>query len=191
MLDWLKKAFLKLLSIFGIHSKQGRATNLGNTSEASNEAATQSNLKSSHPIGVRFYPTLVDNLKTDHQHLLQLYTEINDTVNAHDYRELPAKLEKFQNDLLAHLEAENIKFYGYLEQSLKADSRGLQEMRRFRKEMRDIERAVVKFLKSWITTGINVDNVEAFKAEYDAIGAALVSRIESEERSLYTLYAEA
>ena len=84
--------------------------------------------------------------------------------------------------------AENIKFYGYLEQSLKSKNEEFQAMRAFRKEMRTIERTVIKFLDKWISNGIQSDTAEEFKGEYEAIGSALVTRIESEEKELYILY---
>ena len=61
-------------------------------------------------------------------------------------------------------------------------------MRAFRKEMRTIERTVIKFLDKWISNGIQSDTAEEFKGEYEAIGSALVTRIESEEKELYILY---
>ena len=79
-------------------------------------------------------------------------------------------------------------YYGYLEQRLKDQSQEFMSLRHFRKEMRSIERTVIKFLDHWIEYGIKADNLTTFKTEYNAIGAALIKRIESEEKELYTLY---
>ena len=48
---------------------------------------------------------------------------------------------------------------------------------------------MIKFLDHWIEFGIDRQSVNEFRAEYNAIGAALIKRIEIEERELYTLYA--
>lgn len=137
---------------------------------------------------IQFYPKLVDNLEADHQQLLRLYTNIAATLNIREYQLIPGQLNNFKEKLKAHLDTENIKFYGYLEQSLKSKNEEFQAMRAFRKEMRTIERTVIKFLDKWISNGIQGDTAEEFKGEYEAIGSALVTRIESEEKELYILY---
>lgn len=137
---------------------------------------------------ISFYPDLVEHLVIDHQHLLGLYTHMGETLKRDKYHYVVNLLKTFKQDLKAHLDAENIKFYGYLEQSLKGKNSEFQAMRNFRKEMRTIERTVIKFLDKWIANGIQADTAEHFKAEYDVIGTALIKRIENEEKELYVLY---
>lgn len=192
MLNWLRNFFLTFASIFKSNttSDPNNATSNINTleqSEASNRSEQTSDIENSIE-AIPFYPKLIENLETDHQHLLSVYGKIQEALNTQQYQLIPELLSTFQDDLNAHLNTENIKFYGYLEQSLKGKIQEFKEMRAFRKEIRAIERAVIKFLQQWINTGVNSDNVTEFKAEYAAIGSALVSRIESEEKSLYTLY---
>lgn len=54
--------------------------------------------------------------------------------------------------------------------------------------MRVIERTVIKFIDHWMDFEVNRASAAEFRAEYEAIGAALVQRIEREEKELYTMY---
>ena len=137
---------------------------------------------------IPYYPKLVDHLEMDHQQLVSLYTNVGTTLDSSEYQLIPGQLAKFKEDFKAHLETENIRFYGYLEQSLKENNAEFQSLRRFRKEMRTIERTVIKFLEKWIDNGIDKESHTEFYNEYSAIGSALVKRIESEEKELYILY---
>lgn len=140
--------------------------------------------------GIAYYPKLVDNLKDDHQHLLGLYTLVLNTIDKMEYTKIPGQLEVFKTDFHAHLNTENIKFYGYLEKNLKeTDSEEeYKSIRTFRREMNSIANTVNKFLNNWINSGIDSSNVDAFTEELKGIGAALVKRIESEENKLYPIY---
>lgn len=189
MLNWLKNLLLAFVSMF---KSKNMASNI-NTVDSSKMTDTPEQINDAENSfdAIQFYPQLVENLKTDHQHLLLIYGKIEEALDAQQYQLIPELLGTFRNNLNAHLNTENIKFYGYLEQSLKGKIQEFKEMRAFRKEIRAIERAVIKFLDQWMNTDINSYNVMEFKTEYTAIGSALISRIESEEKSLYTLYQQA
>lgn len=137
---------------------------------------------------ISLHTDLVDNLKDDHQHLLKLYTDIIADANAFKFDQIPEQLKKFKIEFRAHLNAENTKFYGYLEQRLEKNSNESKEMREFRKNMNNIERSVNKFLDSWINSGINNSNLTDFQKESGGIATALLQRIESEEKTLYPIY---
>ena len=139
-------------------------------------------------LSIPFYPKLIDHLEADHRHLLQLYVQIERNVKNRKYSLISDQLAGFKEDFVAHLEAENIKFYGFLEQRFKDQSQEFASLRRFRKEMRTIERTVIKFLDHWIEYNVDSTSVNEFKAQYESIGEALVKRIESEEKELYTMY---
>ena len=140
--------------------------------------------------GISFHNNLVTDLKNDHPHLLGLYTSVLESIDKAQYAKITGQLETFKIDFNAHLTAENIKFYGYLEQVLREEDNGTDyaNMRKFRREMNSIANAVNKFLNNWITAGIDSTNVVEFKTELEGIGAALVKRIESEETTLYPIY---
>ena len=203
-MNWLKNLFLAFFNMFksqpspAVSTSQAATTPASTTTNTAPEvenddedffASPKDRIFDREPDSViQFYPKLVDHLEADHQQLLRLYTNVGNTLNIGEYQLIPGQLNKFKDDLKAHLEAENIRFYGYLEQSLKNKRDEFQAMRNFRKEMRSIERTVIKFLDKWITDGIDTNTSDEFKAEYDAIGSALVKRIESEEKELYILY---
>ena len=183
LFGWLKTLLSSIFKVFG-------AQTISPTHPASSAQMNTQNALVAQDTGlsIPFYPGLIDHLELDHQHLLALYTHISDLFNSKKYADIASQLAIFKADFKAHLDAENIKFYGYLEQSLKDQSEQFAELRRFRKEMRSIERTVIKFLDHWMEFGVDRQSAPEFKTEYNAIGAALIKRIESEELELYTLY---
>ena len=182
-----KKLFspiLKLIRPNNIQNRPSRPQFNANQSDLNQDKIIAKNVGLSIP----YYPNLIDHLEADHQHLLQLYTQIGQNLKNKQYFSITDQLNHFKEDFIAHLESENIKFYGFLEQRLKDQSQEFASLRSFRKEMRTIERTVIKFLDHWIEHQINADRVEDFQTQYEAISAALVKRIESEEKELYTMY---
>ena len=193
--NWFKKLFLSIFRVFSpyraVQTQTAPNADLGNQNQDREDSISSPKDRiydKDMDRSIPYYPKLVDHLEMDHQQLLNLYTNVGATLDLEAYQLIPGQLNKFKEDFKAHLDAENIKFYGYLEQSLKDKSEEFQSLRRFRKEMRTIERTVIKFLDHWITDGISSESHQEFKAQYDAIGSALVKRIESEEKELYTLY---
>ena len=110
-------------------------------------------------LSIPYYPNLLDLLEKDHKHLLDFYTHISHTLALKQYHLIPAQLGQFKSDFKEHLDEKNIKFYGYLEQTYKNENVQFAELRRFRKEMRSIERTVIKFLDYWINYGIDRKSV--------------------------------
>lgn len=137
---------------------------------------------------IALHPSLVKNLKLDHQNLLNLYTKIITDTKDQKYSTIVGQLQKFKSEFSSHLNTENIKFYGYLEQQLEQGTQELKEMREYRKNMRGIERAVNKFLDTWIESGVDATTAIQFHEEANQIAGALVARIESEESTLYPIY---
>lgn len=149
------------------------------------EVKAESETNSKH---IAFHDKLVSNLKLDHQNLLALYTGVLSDAKEGRYSIIPEKLAKFKAEFGAHITTENIKFYGYLEQNLKQSSPEFSAMRKFRRNMNNIERAVNKYLDSWIETGVTHLTVNDFLNESDGIANALIERIKSEEEKLYKIY---
>lgn len=181
-LNWLKALF-------------SFSTSQANGQTAAQPAHTERNLDhltGETDTGISYRPNLVDDLKGDHQHLLSLYSSVLESIDKLEYGKISGQLEVFKTDFNAHLGAENIKFYGYLEQQIKENESDEQyrKIRTFRREMNSIANAVNKFLNSWISTGVDSSSVSAFHEELKGIGAALVKRIESEENNLYPIYDE-
>lgn len=197
--NWFKKLFLSLFKVFApykaVQTQTAPNLDMNGANKQEKDYVAQSPkdriYEKDNELNISYYPQLIDHLEMDHQKLLHLYTNIGETLGINEYALIPGQLNKFKGDLKAHLNAENIKFYGYLEQSLKDQSEEFASLRRFRKEMHSIERTVIKFLDHWIENGINTQTHNEFKEQYEAIGSALVKRIESEEKELYTLYSRA
>lgn len=141
-----------------------------------------------HVNTISLHPELVKNLKIDHQHLLGLYTAVLGNAKNQKYESIVEQLKKFKKEFGSHLSAENIKFYGYLEQQLELNTPESKEMREFRREMNSIERSVNKFLDKWIDSGVDNSTSLVFLSESEKIANALVQRIENEEQKLYPIY---
>ncbi|MFZ7792480.1 hemerythrin domain-containing protein [Acinetobacter lwoffii] len=185
LFNWLKQLFSSLFNGFNPskadNPQNETALDLGNRHSIDT-------LSKHDDVGIPFYPNLIKHLELDHQQLLSLYSNIGNSLYLQEYHLLPDQLAQFKQDFKAHLDAENIKFYGYLEQGLKEQSQAFLSLRQFRKEMRVIERTVIKFIDHWMDFGVNRAAAAEFRAEYEAIGSALVQRIEREEKELYTMY---
>jgi len=149
-------------------------------------SATLKAVKQAHRI--TYSPTLVPELKDDHQELLAIYGEVGALLQDGRYAAIADVLRRFKTKLDVHLLNENLRFYCYLEERLAATPAELEVMQDFRREMNGIARVVVTFLRKYQMSGVNLHNRETFVGEYQQIGAALVERINREEKGLYSLY---
>ena len=189
LFSWFKTLFLSVLKIS--QSLKTSQTQTATAPAFSHEIHSSDALMTSdNSLNIQFYPSLISHLEMDHQHLLDLYTNIGSTLELKEFQLMSGQLNKFKDDFKAHLDTENIKFYGFLEQSLKGQNEQFTSLRRFRKEMRTIERTVIKFLDHWMEFGIDSNSYQDFKDQYETIGAALIKRIESEEKELYSMYSQ-
>lgn len=188
-MDFLKKIWAYFANLVS----SDKATS--NTSENAVEKKSEDIKKDSefsniHDTSITHHANLVSNLKEDHQKLLKLYTDMLGDAQAMKFADLPEQLSRFKIEFSAHLNTENTKFYGYLEQNLQENSQEFKDMRSFRRNMRTIERDVIKFLDYWVNSGIDVSNYQQFLEESSGIAGALISRIESEEKELYPIYGQ-
>ncbi len=137
---------------------------------------------------IRFAPDLINSLQDDHQTLLRLYGEIDKAFKEKRYAEVSSMLENFKSGLNAHLLTENVRLYIYLDRSLAHDPASSDLIRSFRKEMDDIARVALGFLKKYETIGVDEDLASHFATDFATIGKVLVERIQKEENTLYPLY---
>ena len=175
-LMWLK-------SLFGAkqHTNSRQAAQASLAIDLETTGATQ-------PQKIAYYSSLVEHLQQDHQHLIGLYSAVLQSIEQTQYAQIVSQLEQFKSDFHAHLQAENIKLYGFLEQSLAHQTEEFKQMRQYRREMRSIESVVNQFLSYWIESRVGAENIQQFIQNFQQIGAALVKRIESEENALYPMY---
>jgi methionine salvage enolase-phosphatase E1 len=152
---------------------------------AAKRRATTANVK-----GVNYDEGLIDNLEKDHEMLVELFGKIwKNGYEAGDFDALGKHISEFKALFQSHLLKENVKFYAYLEQSMKHDPHSLSVVREFRRDMNDIANAVIGFCKKYERPEFTKAAQESFKKEYQDIGQALVRRVQLEERDLYSLYA--
>ena len=124
----------------------------------------------------------------DHRELVHAYEQIGLLPERDRWDQLPARLLAFKSQLEAHLLAENVRFYNYVENSLVGDEENMRLIRDFRREMNGIARAVVDFVKKYHVYEFDDFTRKSFLKEYAVVGGLLAQRIQREESNLYPLY---
>lgn len=169
---------------------KGRANDKRADAKAHRLAAQKNKAGSSKKKGVIYDQGLIDNLEQDHELLVEVFGKIwSEGYEAKDFATLSLHLREFKTLFQSHLLKENVKFYAYLEQSMKGDEHSLSVVREFRRDMNDIANAVIGFCKKYELPVNTKAALESFVTEYQGIGQALVRRVQLEERDLYSLYA--
>lgn len=138
--------------------------------------------------GLIYDPQLIKSLEKDHGDLVSLFGLIGDCARNGNYTRIPQLLTDFKTGFEAHLIAENVRFYNYVETSLENDQENYALIRSFRREMNQIARGVVAFVKQYQLSHFSEEARRTFIDDYESVGALLTQRIEREERSLYPLY---
>jgi len=138
---------------------------------------------------IAYSPELIGQLKGDHQRLLELFGHISAAFAGSDLAAAARLLGEFRRGILSHLLTENVRFYIYLEHTLKHDSPNeFDLMRHFRHEMDSIGKAVLAFLDKYQSLDKQPDLAAAFGKDLENVGAILGERIRREEETLYPLY---
>jgi len=137
---------------------------------------------------IRYKPDLIDDLKSDHAHLLNVYTDIKIASDSKDFTKVEEHLITFRNELEDHLLKEKINLYIYLSHLLKSDATNASLISGFRKEMDGISSIVMKFLVKYESIGTDINLHNSFQKEFATIGEVLGQRIKREESQLYSLY---
>jgi len=141
-----------------------------------------------HPPGIQYDPGLINTLLRDHAELGQLYQSIGKAGENRDHVELGRLLGRFKLRLEAHVIHENVRFYNYVEQSMKNDPASLDLMRGFRRNMNAIVREVLDFVSKYQSADTSPEVYRDFRADHARVLHALELRLDSEESSLYPLY---
>ncbi len=137
---------------------------------------------------INYIPDLVDNLHNDHNVLLDLFGKIKVAFETGKYQKIEGELKKFKRLLVDHLLTENVRLYIYLAHEFAQDEVTSDLIKEFKREMNHISRAVMAFITKYETIGVNIELSVSFGKDLNAIGAALVERIQREENTLYPLY---
>lgn len=135
-----------------------------------------------------YQPELIDQLKHEHQRLLDLHAEIRSALELANYAAVIDKLSELRTTLQAHLLIENVGLYSYLEHKMAESSANTDVTRRFHREMDTIGIAAMEFISKYQSTGLSHELAPTFAREFALIERILNSRIEKEEIILYPLY---
>jgi len=100
--------------------------------------------------------------------------------------EVRTALKVFKGALLQHLIDEEGHFYTYMKYLIRAEKRSNTVLKGFKEEMTGIRKAIFAFIDKSLELDAQYD--AEFLDNLNVIGAALVKRIEAEERDLYTLF---
>lgn len=167
--------------MFGLFKKKIENTTTSQT-------ATQEEFRAAPGTEIRYSPDLIASLQSDHQGILKLYGEIESAFKEKRYSDVSTMLGSFKSGLNAHLLTENVRLYIYLERSLANDTTSSELIHSFRKEMDDIAKVALNFLKKYETIGVDEQLASHFATDFATIGKVLVERIQKEESTLYPLY---
>lgn len=137
---------------------------------------------------IAYDPGLVETLKDDHQHLLDVFGAIRRAGSEGHFAHLTDLLEQFKLALLNHVALENVKFYVYMQNHTQLDAPTLSFIAGVRKEMNGIARTVGRFVDTYLGELPSYATLSSFNEELGQIGEVLAQRIELEESRLYTLY---
>jgi hypothetical protein len=140
--------------------------------------------------GVTYDANLIEKLKGEHAEMLAVYTRILLSASAGRIDAIAEDLIAFRRLFQGHILLENVRFYVYLDRLLADHPSEREGARTLRKDMNGIAKAVAEFIYHWSSVAPTNETLPAFTAQLQGIGAALVARIELEESTLYTLYAE-
>lgn len=137
---------------------------------------------------ILYDPRLIDALLRDHAELGRLFAQIGAVGKAGNFGETRSLLLTFQARLKAHVVAENVRFYDYLEQLLAHEPDTLRVVRTYRRKMAAIGHNVFAFVQRYQACTFTTDEQRQFAIDYQAVGMELESRLDNEEDNLYRLY---
>lgn len=137
---------------------------------------------------ILYDPGLIDSLLRDHAELGLLFRRIGDAGTAGNAGEARSLLTTFKARLKAHVVAEDVRFYDYLEQAAVNDAGTLRVVRRYRREMAEVAHRVFTFVDTYQSSMFEAGDRARFARDFKAVERALEHRLDSEEDSLYRLY---
>ena len=138
--------------------------------------------------GIAYDPKLVPSLLEEHAQLGKLFGQIGEMHRAGNADGVCRLLSQFKSRIEAHVLTENVRFYNFLEQSMRGDGANVELMRSFRRDMNDIVRQVINFVKRYQQEYPTPQGAASFGAAYQEIAVLLERRLDSEEGSLYPMY---
>ncbi|HEY0721424.1 MAG TPA: hemerythrin domain-containing protein [Gammaproteobacteria bacterium] len=170
--------------MFGLF--KNKAATQGNQQTPPSE--TQANTPTAPGTEIHYSPTLIDELKGDHQQLLAAYMSIKASFDQGNYAAVSQQLNDFRFGLHSHLLTENVRLYIYVGSMLSHDGQKAEMIRTFRHEMEGIGKTALRLLKKYEAINLDTELADPFARDFAAIGSILTDRIKKEESVLYPLY---
>ncbi|MCK5311668.1 MAG: hemerythrin domain-containing protein [Desulfobacteraceae bacterium] len=135
---------------------------------------------------VAYHPALINELKQEHQELLNLFTKLVKSSRAGEKKETRSLLDTFKRRLISHVLRENVQFYVYVKYLLVDDPANSEFAKIMQQDMTDIGKTALDFIARSMEDTALYDS--EFQNELSQIGIALTERIKIEEERLYGLY---
>ena len=136
---------------------------------------------------VGYDPQLVAQLKSDHQQLKEIFSDIGVAGKAGDLALVQELLGDFRSALANHLRKE-IGLFRYLEGCLADEEANLEVMHGFRREMDKMGPVAVGMLAKYEGIAARPRLSLSLAGDLALVGSALAGRIQREEDVLYALY---
>jgi regulator of sigma D len=176
--------------MFGLFKKKPAPTPAPVVLEARppvSEATAPSKPSPSAPV-VPYQAGLVDEFKDDHRAQMIKFSAIKNAYTAGNLSSVAEELDHFRIMVQAHLLAENLQLYAYLEHQQAGDPGNHRLIKDFLSEMSCIGNDIISFLAKYREIGTHPELAETFGTDLDRIGVILTARIQREEKTLYPLY---
>lgn len=163
--------------------------NFSDTSAQSRRSPARPDMAPGTRIG--YDPLLLQRFKSDHRHMLGIFTQAQELLTTRDYDGVKRKLGEFRILLQDHLMLASVRLYVYVARVHAADAETSAQISAHRQDMLRNSREIMDFLRTYSAARLDDSFANEFQVELLAIGAALVQRIELEETRLYPLYRSA
>jgi hemerythrin-like domain-containing protein len=137
---------------------------------------------------IRYSPSLVGELKSDHEQFFELHRSMVRLFHDGRIDEIPALLATFENLLTAHLLTEQVRLYAYMDAYFSADSRTREMLREYRTEMDRIGDSVRRMIKKYRSLASDPVLQKDFAQDIEEFRQVLDERMSREESTLYPLY---
>ena len=130
--------------------------------------------------------SLIKDLINDHQSLMESYHAAADAYEKKDFNKLKKHLAKLKESLTGHFLKKNRKLFPYLHDYYQGDRKNEITLHSFKKELANFGNFAFSHLRKYTLFVASFD--EEFSNEFDALGDALMARIEAEQSLLYPMY---
>ena len=137
----------------------------------------------------QFDKKLVQKLTKDHLALFKQVGKIETAFSKNDTKKTKKELQILRSMTLDHFIEEDLKLYWYLKTLYADNLQTLEEVKYFEESIKDIQVTVINFFEHFSKKDVALD--ANFRNDFNSIVKALITRIETEEKSLYTLYQKA